>query len=470
MSCISLGKYKKKIFFPILSSLLLFIIFLFEYYSGYFFDFKRINTPNLYSLYFSFSFLGSCIIGGTCLYILKKNIRGNNARLITKKRNNTINKEDNNPKKEDENNKNNIAIPLLYNKERTRINISIKYLIVSSLLELLANFSYCSIVFDFMDIESKIIYGGFEIIFIKLISKYIFKNHLYKHQIISMVLLLMILFIAIMFRENFLMKIVKKKIKVYKSDFEKYLIESSNEKLKSGIIYYYYFIFIILGLIIKSLSVCYDKWLITDRLCDQYKLLYFKGFFGFIPSIIIQLGLYFTLGEGENIREEAINIKNLYKRLSFPVSSFILNKNINICLIILFFIIVTFYVMTFIITINKFNSEFGGFVSIFSSSLSIIAIQIINYVIKGEKNNKSIAIICSMHILFFILLLIPSLIICEIIILRFCGCDENTYKKKEKRANSEVKSSLKLYEEEDEESKTRSDEQSLSRSQEDSNT
>ena len=87
MSCISLGKYKKKIFFPILSSLLLFIIFLLEYYSGYFFDFKRINTPNLYSLYFSFSFLGSCIIGGTCLYILKKNIRGNNARLITKKRN-----------------------------------------------------------------------------------------------------------------------------------------------------------------------------------------------------------------------------------------------------------------------------------------------------------------------------------------------------------------------------------------------
>ena len=176
------------------------------------------------------------------------------------------------------------------------------------------------------------------------------------------------------------------------------------------------------------------------------------------------------MGEGGNIREEEINIKNLYKRLSFPVSSLTLNKNINICLIILFFIIVTFYVMTFIITINKFNSEFGGFVSIFSSSLSIIAIQIINYIIKGEKNNRSIAIICSIHILFFILLLIPSLIICEIIILRFCGCDKNIYSNIEKRANSEVKSSLKLYEEEDEESKTRSDEQSLSRSQEDSNT
>ena len=176
------------------------------------------------------------------------------------------------------------------------------------------------------------------------------------------------------------------------------------------------------------------------------------------------------MGEGGNIREEEINIKNLYKRLSFPVSSLTLNKNINICLIILFFIIVTFYVMTFIITINKFNSEFGGFVSIFSSSYSIIAIQIINYIIKGEKNNRSIAIICSIHILFFILLLIPSLIICEIIILRFCGCDKNIYSNIEKRANSEVKSSLKLYEEEDEESKTRSDEQSLSRSQEDSNT
>ena len=41
-------------------------------------------------------------------------------------------------------------------------------------------------------------------------------------------------------------------------------------------LYYYYFVFIVVGLISKSLSVCYDKWLITDKLCNQYKLLYFK--------------------------------------------------------------------------------------------------------------------------------------------------------------------------------------------------
>ena len=64
MSCISIGKYQKKIIFPILSILLLYLIYQLEYFSGYFYNFKKINTPNLYSLYFSFSFLGSSLFGG----------------------------------------------------------------------------------------------------------------------------------------------------------------------------------------------------------------------------------------------------------------------------------------------------------------------------------------------------------------------------------------------------------------------
>ena len=53
---------------------------------------------------------------------------------------------------------------------------------------------------------------------------------------------------------------------------------------------------------------------------------------------------------------------------------------------------------------------------------------------------------------FFILILIPSLIICEIIILHFCNCDKNIYYNIEKRANSDIK--IALYSEDDEENKT----------------
>ena len=448
MSCISIGKYQKKIIFPILSILLLYLIYQLEYFSGYFYNFKKINTPNLYSLYFSFSFLGSSLFGGIFFFILVKNIRNNSKQIIPTK------KKDEGDQKEEETGKRKISLDLLYDKDGKNIRIPIKYLIISAFLELITNFAFRSIVFDFMDIESKILYGGFEIIFIKLINRYIYKYKLYKHQIISMIILLVVLFIAIMFREIFLMKIVRNEYTFYKNNFEYYIKVISNIKIEAGIIYYFYLGFIILGLISKSILVCFDKWLITDKLCDPYKLLYFKGLFGFIPALAIQLSLFFVLGESGNINEEIINVRNLYKRLSFPLSSFTLNKKINIILIILFFIFVGLFYTVNIMTINEYSPEYIGFASVISSTISIVTIQFINAIFNGNGNNQSIIIFCLIHFLFFILILIPSLIICEIIILHFCNCDKNVCSNIEKRAYSEVIASLRIYDEDGDETKS----------------
>ena len=75
MSCISFGRFKTKIYYPIITIILLYIIFNLEYFSGYLYDYKRIKSPNFYCLFFSFSFLGSCFLGGICLFILKHNLR-----------------------------------------------------------------------------------------------------------------------------------------------------------------------------------------------------------------------------------------------------------------------------------------------------------------------------------------------------------------------------------------------------------
>ena len=453
MSCISIGRFKTKIFFPIISIILLYIIFNFEFFSSYLFDYKRIKSPNFYSLFFSFSFIGSGFLGGSCLFILKHNLRADFKELKALKQKNQDNNKENKEKKDNEsNNRASLNIPLLYNIKGNKIDIPFKYLICAAFLELITNFSFCSIVFDFMDIESKILYGGFEIVFIKIIGKIIFKNNLYRHQIISMIIYLIILISLIMFREAFLIKIVSKDLIFYENKFQSYLIETSNAKLESGIIYYYYLVFIIVGLFSKSLSVCYEKWLITDKLCDPYKLLYFKGLVGFIPALLIQLSLYFALGESGNIKEEKINIKNVYKRLSFPVSSFTNNIFINIALIIIFFIFVACYNISITNTIHKFKPEFVGFVTIFSSSLSITTFQFIISIINGNGNKKNKKLISLIHLLFFILILIPSLIICEIIILHFCNCDKNIYYNIEKRANSDINAAL--YREDNDENKS----------------
>ena len=443
MPCISIGNCYKKIIFPLISIFLSYIIYILEYFSGYFSDYRKYKSPNLFSFFFSFSFCGSLLFGGIFYGILEKNSRNNSIEKL---------KVNENASKA-EKGKTKIRFSLLY-EDSKRINVPLKYLFLSALLELIQIFSFRSIVFDFMDIESKIVYAGFEIIFIKLISKYIFKYKLYRHQIISMIILIVVLFCAIMFRETFLMKIVRNEYSFYENDFENYIKDISNSKLKAGIIYYYYLGFLILGLVSKSIVVCFDKWLITNILCDPHKLLFFKGLFGFIPALVIQLVLFYILGEIGNINEESINIVNLYKRLSLPISNFTLDNKINILIIIVFFFIVGIYNLINIKTINEFNAEYIGFASIISSTLSIITIQFINAFIHGNGDDKSIIRLCILHFLFFVFILIPTLIICEIIILHFCKCDKNISSSIEKRANSEVISSLRIYDEDEEDTKS----------------
>ena len=444
MTCISIGNCYKKLLFPFLSILLSYIIYILEYFSGYFSDYRKFKSPNLYSFFFSFSFCGSLLFGGIFYGILEKNARNNS---IVK-----IKEDEKNENENDLKGKAKIQFSLLY-EDNKKIYVPTRYLFLSAFLELIQIFSFRSIVFDFMDIESKIVYAGFEIIFIKLISKCIFKYKLYRHQIISMIILLLVLFSAIMFRETFLMKIVKNEYTFYENDYEDYIKDMSNAKLKAGIIYYYYLGFLILGLVAKSIVVCFDKWLITDILCDPNKLLFFKGLFGFIPALATQLVLFYILGETRNINEESINIINVYKRLSLPISSFTLDNKINkinIAIIIGFFLIVGLYYSIYMKTISEFSAEYIGCVSIISSTISIITIQFINAIIHGNGDEKRILRLCLVHFLFFIFILIPTLIICEIIILHFCKCDKNISSSIEKRAKSEVISSLRIYDEEEE--------------------
>ena len=450
MALISFGTVKKKIFFPIVSIIISYVLFNVEYFSGYFFDFRKNNSPKLYSLYFSFSFLGCFIFGGILLFISYMNSRGE-AKNLEKKKLKELKK-----KKESGKRKANRLPSLIYDEESSKIRIHLQYFIISAFLELLANFSYSSVVFDFMDIEAKILYSAFEIVFIKIISRVVFKFHFYRHQIFSMILLVLILFATIMMRETFLMKNVKGQLKLYDDDFQMYLKITSTKKMESGFVNYLYFTFTSIGILSRSFSICYDKWLIIDKLCHLYKLLFFKGLFGFIPAFSIQLILYYAIGENlntDNISDEnnGISLKNLYKRLSFPFSSFVSNKdiNINIIVIILFFILVGIYYIFTIIVINEFNTEFIGLVSVSSATLVLFTIQLIN-AFMAKRIHMAITV-SLIHLFFFVCILIPSLILCEILVLNFCKCDKNISSNIEKRANLEVSIALQLYNSEDDE-------------------
>jgi hypothetical protein len=259
-----------------------------------------------------------------------------------------------------------------------------------------------------------------------------------------------------MTRETFLMKIVRKQMSFYIKEFEKFLIETTEEKLRTGIIYYNYFIFIMVGLLARSFSVCFDKWLITAKLCDPYKLLFFKGLYGFIPAFMIQLLLYYILGENlftDNYDDitNKVNIKNLYKRLSFPFSSFISYYNITI--IIFFFILIGFSYTFNIVIINSFNPEFIGFVNIASTTLALFTIQLIN-AIMIKKIHRAITISLILLSL-LIIILIPSLILCEIIVLHFCNCDQNISSSIENRAILEANTPLEIYDSDDDDLKNR---------------
>lgn len=176
------------------------------------------------------------------------------------------------------------------------------------------------------------------------------------------------------------------------------------------------------------------------KLCNPHKLLFFKGLFGFIPAFTIQFILYYFIGEKNKLeKNDEINIISILKNASFPFSSF--KSIINIMIIFIFFILISFYQFSITYTNNKFQPDFVGFVIIFSSGLSIISNEILNIFI----SHSSAKILYIIPLSFFIISLITSLIICEIIILHFCGCDKNTASNIDIRATLESVSSFQNY-------------------------
>ena len=429
MAFISFGKCKKKNIYIIISIILYYIICQTEYYSEFYFECHGFNTPHLFSLYFSFSFLGSLLIGGIIFFLIEYNCQ---------KTDEVQNKKDNIKDSNNKEIKKNISVSLLFEEDINKIYINIKYYIFSSFLELLSNISFYLIILDFIDIESKMLYNAFEIIIIKMIGKYIYKKHLYKHQIISIIILLFLLIYGILIRERYLQRIIKDEI-IINEKIQDYLKLTAKRKLTSQI-YLFNLVFLIIGNITSSFSVWFDNWLMTDKLCSPHKLLFFKGLFGFIPTFGIQLLLYFFVGEKNKIeKKDKINFISILKNSSFPLSSFKTIKNIVI--IFIFFIIVSFCQFSLIYTNNRFRPDFVGFVLIFSSGLSIVSNEIVNIFL----SNSNAKILYLIPLSYFIISLITSLIICEIIILHFCGCDKNTESNIDIRGTLESSKSFRNY-------------------------
>ena len=422
MSFISFGKCKKKNIFIISSIILSYIIYEMEYYCSFYYDVKGIDTPQLFSLYLSFSFFGSICFGGIIYNIIENKFK-------EPKKSNKIKKEKSNKKQ--------ISFNLLYDEKYNEISVNVKYYIISAFLELISIFSFHSLAFDFLDIESKMLFSGFGIIIIKIFGKYIFKNRLYKHQIISMIILVLLLIIAIISREQYLKGVIHDKLTI-NEEIQEY-IKKNFEKKRGQQIMLFFLLLIVIGIISNSFSICYDNWLMTIKLCSPYKLLFFKGLFGFILSLSIQIFLFYTVGERKKTQDEIFNIKTLIKRASFPFSSF--KSFRNILIIILFLILAGLYNFSIIYTNNKFRPEFVGFVIIVSSGLSNITNEIIKIFV-SESHHKILYLV---PLFYFIIILICSLIICEIIILNFCGCNENTASNIDKRANLESIISFQKY-------------------------
>lgn len=430
MGFISFRKFKKKNIFIFASILLSYFMFQSEYYSDFFYSCKNLNSPNLFSLYFSFMFLGCFIFGGNYYFLFERN-----EKQIPKS-----NKQD---KAQKENNgKKSLTSELLYNEEQKEIYVPIKYFIASAFLELLSNFFSYSIVFDFIDIESKMLLDGFVIIFIKVFGKFIFKHELYKHQIISMIILLCLLIMGIAIRERYLENIIFNSSSI-NNGVHDYIQKVYILKDNSNAIIIY-LIFAISGNISSAFSICFDNWLMTQKLCTPFKLLFFKGLFGFIPSFSIQIFSFIMLGERRRMFDQngetqgEINIIELLKRISFPISSF--KSIINVFIIILYFILVSFYQISIITTNNKFQPEFVGFVVLIASGLSIITNESVNIYFFGNKR-----IYYLIPLTYFIISLIAALIICEVIILRFCNCDKYTNTNIDKRGTLEADESFSKY-------------------------
>ena len=114
-----------------------------------------------------------------------------------------------------------------------------------------------------------------------------------------MIILLCLLIMGIAIRERYLENIIFNSSSI-NNGVHDYIQKSYILKDNSNAIIIY-LIFAISGNISSAFSICFDNWLMTQKLCSPFKLLFFKGLFGFIPSFSIQIFSFIMLGERRRI-------------------------------------------------------------------------------------------------------------------------------------------------------------------------
>ena len=213
-----------------------------------------------------------------------------------------------------------------------------------------------------------------------LLFIYIYSQNIYKHHILGLFLTLVSGFFDIIIY-----------LYVYKNNIIKY----SNS-----------FIFNIL----VSLHYLFEKYLIEKKYCSKFLLLFYKGIFGIIFTIISQFIYYFY------------NKKMLFKY------NIILNH--KLCFLF-FFISIYLIELCMIILINKTKNIIFLLIFIFSKYISSLFFSISCDIDINAKINL-------FHIFNSIINILGSLIFMEILILNFLNFNKNINKEIRKRAITEI--------------------------------
>ena len=209
----------------------------------------------------------------------------------------------------------------------------------------------------------------------------LFQQKIYKHQTIA----ILICFISFVLPIKIILKYYSHK-KMY---------------FKNSIIWFNLFGFIIV----------FQKYLIEIRYFNRFLLLFYKGIFGIILTIISQLIYYYF-----NIKNMLIDFNLIFEyKLTF----------------LIYFILIFLEETFFIILINETKNIISLFIFIFLKYIptSFFPLKYKNYV-----KYKSLILfkICDLINIFF------SLIFMEIIILKFCNYNKNVNNEISKRAEKEA--------------------------------
>ena len=414
MSFISLGQFNRKVKCLFVTVILSVIIFLLEHYFEVDEKFSlRENYLHLFTYYYSFSFLGYLVGGGICkLIIYLKSFHENRIKKQIKSK--TTHKS--------------LSSELIFNENNPYLFW--QYFAFSAFFELMVNTTDICLVVEIIDLDSKILLSGLNILFIKIFSYKFLKYPIYRHQFITTIILsifiLITFFQRIIWFSNYAKDLSNENHDCtyenkYCNDTTFMFIERSKISLEYLI---FFNITLLIGFILNGVSICYDKYIMQEKLCDPYKLIFFKGLFGFPVSLIIQILFRIFLKEERTSREK-VDFHTILKRFSFPINGIFSN---NVIYVIIFGIVVTFYKIFYIKTIDFYPPEILGFVSVISS---VFASDIIQIIYLWLENNWTNIILC-----FVILTCVTflSFVACEIIILHCLKFDENIGLNIDKRA------------------------------------